>query len=34
MLKVGAHVDREYLRHWAPELGVADLIERALNEAS
>jgi hypothetical protein len=27
-------LDREYLRRWAPELGVADLLERLLDEAS
>jgi hypothetical protein len=34
MLKVGARIDGEYLQHWAQALGVADLLERALNEAS
>lgn len=29
----GPVLDLEYLRHWAPELGVADLLERALTEA-
>jgi hypothetical protein len=26
-------LDAEYLRRWAPHLGVADLLERALSEA-
>jgi hypothetical protein len=26
-------VERAYLRHWAPTLGVADLLERALEDA-
>ena len=29
----GDEFDVEYLRHWAPELGIADLLERALAEA-
>jgi hypothetical protein len=29
----GARADLAYLRRWAPELGVADLLERALGEA-
>jgi hypothetical protein len=34
ILKVQAPlVDRAYLRHWAPTLGVADLVERALADA-
>jgi hypothetical protein len=28
----GDAIDQEYLRRWAPELGVADLLERALSE--
>ena len=28
----GARLDREYLRHWAPALGVADLLEKLLGE--
>ena len=28
----GDSVDAEYLRRWAEELGIADLLERALNE--
>jgi hypothetical protein len=28
----GAKLDREYLRLWAPRLGVADLLERLLSE--
>lgn len=28
------HVDRDYLRHWAAEIGVADLLARAFQEAS
>ncbi len=28
----GAALDRAYLRRWAPHLGVADLLERALGE--
>jgi len=34
MLKVGARIDCEYLQHWAQALGFADLLERALNDAS
>jgi len=30
----GATLDSEYLRHWAPHLHVADLLERALEEAA
>lgn len=34
ILKVQAPlVDRAYLRHWAPTLGVADLLERAFEDA-
>lgn len=29
----GDALDLEYLKHWAPSLGVTDLLERALNEA-
>ena len=29
----GGELDVEYLRHWAPALGIADLLERALAEA-
>ena len=29
----GRELDIEYLRHWAPPLGVADLLEQALAEA-
>ncbi|MBZ5579138.1 MAG: hypothetical protein LAP40_21455 [Acidobacteriia bacterium] len=33
MLRVtGSRVDREYLSRWAPQIGVADLLERLLNE--
>lgn len=35
VLKVQADaLDQEYLEHWAKELGVADLLRRALGEAS
>jgi hypothetical protein len=34
ILKVTEDADRTYLRHWADALGVADLLERALNEAA
>jgi hypothetical protein len=30
----GTALDREYLRRWASELGIADLLGRALDEAS
>lgn len=30
----GERIDRAYLRHWAPTLGVDDLLERALGDAS
>lgn len=34
VLKVrGTALDMQYLRHWAPNLGVADLLERALEDA-
>lgn len=34
MLKVkGREIDHAYLRHWAAELGLADLLERALDDA-
>ncbi len=34
ILKVkAADTDLAYLRHWAPTIGVADLLERALNDA-
>ena len=34
VLKVQAGaLDRAYLAHWARELGVADLLQRALDEA-
>jgi hypothetical protein len=29
----GEQLDRDYLRHWAPQLGVADLLERVLDQA-
>ena len=29
----GEQLDREYLRHWAVQLGVADLLERVLDQA-
>lgn len=28
----GTRLDQEYLRHWAAELEVSDLLERALTE--
>lgn len=34
VLKVTANVDQAYLRRWAPSLGVADLLERALADAA
>lgn len=34
VLKVTPEADREYLRHWAASLGVADLLERALADAA
>jgi hypothetical protein len=34
VLKVTSDVDRAYLRHWAASLGVADLLERALADAT
>ncbi|MDI7266625.1 MAG: hypothetical protein QME96_01360 [Myxococcota bacterium] len=35
MLRVQAgRLDEEYLRRWAPGLGVADLLARALAEAA
>ena len=34
VLKVVAALDRQYLQRWALSLGVADLLERALNEAN
>lgn len=34
VLKVqGSALDRSYLAHWAGELGVADLLQRALDDA-
>jgi hypothetical protein len=34
VLKVSAgEIDREYLQRWAAELGIGDLVERALTEA-
>jgi hypothetical protein len=30
----GAEMDRRYLAHWSRELGVSDLLERALDEAA
>jgi hypothetical protein len=33
VLRVTADADREYLRRWAPALGVADLLERAIAAA-
>jgi hypothetical protein len=33
VLKVARHADREYLRKWAPQLGVADLLDRAFEAA-
>lgn len=33
VLKVGADVDRSYLRRWSATLGVGDLLERALADA-
>ncbi len=29
----GAQLDRAYLEEWAPQLGVSDLLERALAQA-
>lgn len=29
----GSSMDQGYLRRWAPDLGVADLLPRALHEA-
>lgn len=34
VLRVNASTDAGYLRHWAAELGVADLLERALAQAA
>jgi hypothetical protein len=34
VLKVTPDVDRAYLRHWAAALGVADLLDRALTDAT
>ncbi|HVH25755.1 MAG TPA: hypothetical protein VM818_03310 [Vicinamibacterales bacterium] len=34
ILKVAEDADRAYLRHWAPSLEVADLLERALADAA
>ena len=34
VLKVTHDADRAYLRQWAPSLGVADLLERALADAA
>ena len=35
VMKVQAdQLDREYLKRWAPELGVSDLLQRALSEAA
>jgi hypothetical protein len=35
ILKVqGSRIDLAYARHWAPVVGVADLLERALNESA
>ena len=33
MNESGAELDSAYLVHWAAELGVADLLRRALTEA-
>jgi len=34
VLKVqGERLDRDYLRYWADDLGVADLLDKALQEA-
>jgi hypothetical protein len=30
----GTRLDRDYLHHWGADLGVADLLQRALSEAS
>lgn len=34
ILKVTENADRQYLRRWADSLGVADLLERALDQSS
>ncbi len=34
ILKVTEDADRSYLRRWADSLGVADLLERALDDAA
>jgi hypothetical protein len=34
VLKVTVDADREYLKRWAPELGVVDLLDRALADAA
>jgi hypothetical protein len=35
VLKVtGAGIDRAYLARWAGELGISDLVERALEDAA
>jgi len=34
ILRVTEDADRSYLRRWADSLGVADLLERALDDAA
>jgi hypothetical protein len=32
LLQIGANFDLEYTKHWAKEIGISDLLERALRE--